>query len=190
MQRRRWKMALSVQSNNYSTISLPSIPTLRRVVRWLAAHETRRQSATWTSTRQMPLPTVTSPSRSSLPLSATGTMAQCRSQRGRASATGSRNLYPGRKPLLRSSQPSKHKGSKMTEQPRCKTGSLQSLFHSPRAPVCDAYARDRLLQQVIPPEDIDSGAETPIDPRSSNYVQRPAFSLPLMANNFRRFNAR
>jgi hypothetical protein len=50
--------------------------------------------------------------------------------------------------------------------------------------------KNRLLQQVIPPEGIDSGAEVPIDHRSSKYVQRPAFSLPLMTNNFRRFNAR
>jgi hypothetical protein len=49
---------------------------------------------------------------------------------------------------------------------------------------------NRLLQQVIPAEEIDSGAEAPIDPRSSKSVQRPAFSLPLMTSNFRRFNAR
>jgi Integral peroxisomal membrane peroxin len=37
----------------------------------------------------------------------------------------------------------------------------------------------------------DAGvAETDVDRRSSSYVQRPAFSLPLMTNNFRRFNAR
>ena len=54
----------------------------------------------------------------------------------------------------------------------------------------EAYANDRLLQQVIPAEEIDIGAEAPVDPRSSKYVQRPAFSLPLMTSNFRRFNAR
>jgi hypothetical protein len=48
----------------------------------------------------------------------------------------------------------------------------------------------RLLQQVVPPQDVDSGPEALPDPRSSKYVQRPAFSLPLMTNNFRRFNAR
>ncbi|KAE8396187.1 Peroxin/Dysferlin domain-containing protein [Aspergillus alliaceus] len=47
----------------------------------------------------------------------------------------------------------------------------------------------KLLQQVIPTEDVhdDSvavGDKRPVDPK------RPAFSLPLMANNFRRFNAR
>ena len=47
----------------------------------------------------------------------------------------------------------------------------------------------RLLQQVIPIDDTEA-AETPVDRRSSQYVRRPAFSLPLMTNNFRRFNAR
>ncbi|KAB8072739.1 Peroxin/Dysferlin domain-containing protein [Aspergillus leporis] len=47
----------------------------------------------------------------------------------------------------------------------------------------------KLLQQVIPAEDVDNdsvvmGDKRPVDPK------RPAFSLPLMANNFRRFNAR
>ncbi|EXJ77246.1 hypothetical protein A1O3_10404 [Capronia epimyces CBS 606.96] len=49
----------------------------------------------------------------------------------------------------------------------------------------------KLLQQVIPPEDVDDQDDnSPVDRRSSNYVTRPAFSLPLMTNNFRRFNAR
>ena len=48
----------------------------------------------------------------------------------------------------------------------------------------------RLLQQVMPTEDVDDEGEPQIDRRSSKYVQRPAFSLPLMTNNFRRFNAR
>ena len=30
----------------------------------------------------------------------------------------------------------------------------------------------------------------PVDRRSSKYVRRPAFSIPLMTNNFRKFNAR
>jgi hypothetical protein len=48
----------------------------------------------------------------------------------------------------------------------------------------------KLLGQVIP-DDIDDEAEEPVlNRRSSKYVQRPAFSLPLMTNNFRRFNAR
>ncbi|KAB8274859.1 Peroxin/Dysferlin domain-containing protein [Aspergillus minisclerotigenes] len=47
----------------------------------------------------------------------------------------------------------------------------------------------KLLQQVIPAEDVNDdsvvvGDKRPVDPK------RPAFSLPLMANNFRRFNAR
>ena len=47
----------------------------------------------------------------------------------------------------------------------------------------------RLLQQIIPEEDVDELASAP-DVRSSKYINRPGFSLPLMTNNFRRFNAR
>ncbi|KAL2038207.1 hypothetical protein N7G274_009155 [Stereocaulon virgatum] len=47
----------------------------------------------------------------------------------------------------------------------------------------------KLLQQVIPEEDVDELASAP-DVRSSKYIKRPGFSLPLMTNNFRRFNAR
>ncbi|MCJ1266887.1 hypothetical protein MMC22_006772 [Lobaria immixta] len=48
----------------------------------------------------------------------------------------------------------------------------------------------KLLQQVIPSEDVGGdGLETP-DKRSTKYVGRPGFSLPLMTTNFRRFNAR
>lgn len=42
---------------------------------------------------------------------------------------------------------------------------------------------------MIPTEDSEGG-EISVDKRSSKYVRRPAFSLPLMTNNFRRFNAR
>ena len=45
------------------------------------------------------------------------------------------------------------------------------------------------MQQVIPLEDVGE-EDAPLDERSSKYVQRPSFSLPLMTNNFRRFNAR
>ncbi len=47
----------------------------------------------------------------------------------------------------------------------------------------------RLLQQVIPAEEM---ADTPdnTDKQSARYISRPGFSLPLMTNNFRRFNAR
>jgi len=51
----------------------------------------------------------------------------------------------------------------------------------------------KILQQVIPTDDVEDDAitsPTPVDRRSSTYVSRPAFSLPLMTNNFRRFNAR
>ncbi|RVX70962.1 hypothetical protein B0A52_06120 [Exophiala mesophila] len=51
----------------------------------------------------------------------------------------------------------------------------------------------KILAQVVPTEDVDddSSPSTPVvDRRSSKYVSRPAFSLPTMTNNFRRFNAR
>ena len=47
----------------------------------------------------------------------------------------------------------------------------------------------RLLQQVIPEEEVDE-LDMGLDMRSSKYINRPGFSLPLMTNNFRRFNAR
>ncbi|PGH23054.1 hypothetical protein AJ80_02827 [Polytolypa hystricis UAMH7299] len=46
----------------------------------------------------------------------------------------------------------------------------------------------KLLQQVIPIEDVD--LEPSMDGAAASQVARPAFSLPLMTNNFRRFNAR
>jgi len=64
------------------------------------------------------------------------------------------------------------------------------------SPTTKSSLQDRLfskiLQQVIPSaEDVDDEMDAPpIDRRSSKYVSRPAFSLPLMTNNFRRFNAR
>ena len=51
------------------------------------------------------------------------------------------------------------------------------------------WFRQRLMQQVIPLEGADE-SEAPPDERSSKYIRRPGFSLPLMTNNFRRFNAR
>ena len=48
-----------------------------------------------------------------------------------------------------------------------------------------------MLQQVIPIDDQESeDAAVAVDRRSSQYVRRPAFSLPVMTNNFRRFNGR
>ena len=52
-----------------------------------------------------------------------------------------------------------------------------------------AKRKTRLLQQVIPPEDLDTASEEP-GRRSFKYLHRPGFSLPLMTSNFRRFNAR
>ncbi|KAH0545171.1 hypothetical protein FGG08_000783 [Glutinoglossum americanum] len=49
----------------------------------------------------------------------------------------------------------------------------------------------KLLQQVIPSEDIERLSEMQdMDTKSSIEVKRPKFSLPLMTSNFRRFNAR
>ena len=51
----------------------------------------------------------------------------------------------------------------------------------------------RLLQQVIPSEELDPPFEASPPPQggqSSKYVRRPGFSIPLMTSNFRRFNAR
>ena len=49
--------------------------------------------------------------------------------------------------------------------------------------------RRRILQQVVPEEEVED-LNLPPDVRSSKYINRPSFSLPLMTNNFRRFNAR
>jgi len=43
---------------------------------------------------------------------------------------------------------------------------------------------------VIPEGDVEDDSEPAEDKRSSKQAKRPAFSLPLMTNNFRRFNAR
>ncbi|KAI4120272.1 MAG: hypothetical protein LQ338_007137 [Usnochroma carphineum] len=48
----------------------------------------------------------------------------------------------------------------------------------------------KLLQQVIPSENIERVLDLPPDKRSSKYIGRPGFSIPLMTNNFRRFNSR
>ncbi|KAI9793458.1 MAG: hypothetical protein M1833_000744 [Piccolia ochrophora] len=47
----------------------------------------------------------------------------------------------------------------------------------------------KLLQQLVPMDDLEQNQDT-TDRRSSKYVSRPGFSLPLMTSNFRRFNAR
>lgn len=76
----------------------------------------------------------------------------------------------------------------------CKIASSPSeLFYNlPRETILkilSAKPSHRLLQQVIPPEDLPEVFETP-DKRSTKYINRPGFSLPLMTYNFRRFNAR
>ena len=52
-----------------------------------------------------------------------------------------------------------------------------------------AKHRRRLLQQIIPAEDNDDATDA-ADKKSIKVISRPGFSLPLMTNNFRRFNAR
>jgi hypothetical protein len=49
-----------------------------------------------------------------------------------------------------------------------------------------------LLRQVVPTDDVDDDTATTTKDSSSSYIEitRPAFSLPTMTNNFRRFNAR
>ena len=47
----------------------------------------------------------------------------------------------------------------------------------------------RLLQQILPSQDIPEDSSIK-DRRFRKYVDRPGFSLPVMSNNFRRFNAR
>ncbi|KAI9656166.1 MAG: hypothetical protein M1829_000434 [Trizodia sp. TS-e1964] len=47
----------------------------------------------------------------------------------------------------------------------------------------------KLLQQILPPEDLGHYADLP-DERSSEMIEKPGFSLPLMTSNFRRFNSR
>ena len=64
-------------------------------------------------------------------------------------------------------------------------GIVRSAFRSWRA----KRRRKRILQQIIPDEELDE-MDLPPDIRSSKYINRPSFSLPLMTNNFRRFNAR
>ncbi|KAF2014980.1 Pex24p-domain-containing protein [Aaosphaeria arxii CBS 175.79] len=47
-----------------------------------------------------------------------------------------------------------------------------------------------LLQQVLPEQDYQDETPTIKDRRSRAYVDRPAFSIPTMSSNFRRFNSR
>lgn len=48
---------------------------------------------------------------------------------------------------------------------------------------------NRLLQQVIPKDDGEDEANAGDQPFATS-PKRPGFSLPMMSNNFRRFNAR
>jgi hypothetical protein len=78
----------------------------------------------------------------------------------------------------------------------CKIGFSQSMFlqKSQYAPwiwiSLLANLNLRILEQVVPVEDVHdesvSVGAKPVPPDA----QRPAFSLPVMGNNFRRFNAR
>lgn len=56
-----------------------------------------------------------------------------------------------------------------------------------------AKRRHRLLKQIVPPDEVgEDVANDPSDTASNKYLSsnRPHFSLPLMTNNFRRFNSR
>ncbi|KAL2431009.1 hypothetical protein ABEF95_001107 [Exophiala dermatitidis] len=91
--------------------------------------------------------------------------------RGALSASSSRLKAKGQE--LLAAQLEKHESS---PEPKL---SLQDRLFS------------KILQQVIPTEDVgDPDDSGPADRRSIKYAGRPAFSLPLMTNNFRRFNAR
>lgn len=68
-----------------------------------------------------------------------------------------------------------------------KTGCSKSTPLSLRA-VGNHADRCRLLQQVIPSEDLSSNKE--YDPQDPGHVQRPSFNITTMSANFRRFNAR
>ncbi|ESZ90095.1 hypothetical protein SBOR_9521 [Sclerotinia borealis F-4128] len=48
---------------------------------------------------------------------------------------------------------------------------------------------EKLLQQVIPIEDLSENRKD-ADPTPTNFIERPAFNITTMSNNFRRFNAR
>jgi hypothetical protein len=48
----------------------------------------------------------------------------------------------------------------------------------------------RLLQQVIPVEDLSKSRETGSSTTAQSYAERPAFNITTMSNNFRRFNSR
>jgi hypothetical protein len=59
-----------------------------------------------------------------------------------------------------------------------------SLGSSDIVPVADSC---RVLQQVIPDDEDETDA---LGDKAFASPKKPAFSLPVMANNFRRFNAR
>lgn len=77
--------------------------------------------------------------------------------------------------------------------PPYKTACSPSEYPSIECPFESGVSKPhiRILQQVIPGEDLTNVFETQTGDRgSSKYASRPGFSLPLMTNNFRRFNAR
>ena len=50
--------------------------------------------------------------------------------------------------------------------------------------------KHRLLKQIIPQDELDGGISMSSSKVELPSTSRPAFSLPVMANNFRSFNAR
>lgn len=98
-----------------------------------------------------------------------------------------------------SMKPRRRKGSPDSAHSRTSSQTKNSLqdrlftkyedFMMERQRISLLTSQFRLLQQVIPADDEDDDAQ-PGDKASTTSPKRPAFSLPVMTNNFRRFNAR
>jgi Integral peroxisomal membrane peroxin len=85
---------------------------------------------------------------------------------------------PGKRPRLKETLSASRLKEKAQNNASSKAESFQDRLFA------------KLLERVIPTEDIEDGTSTGPTRGSSAYLSRPAFSLPIMTNNFRRFNAR
>ncbi|KAL9132173.1 MAG: hypothetical protein Q9217_000107 [Psora testacea] len=95
-----------------------------------------------------------------------------------------------------SSDPPKGKRERLKESIAGPTAKLKDKVQDVESQGKNEYGyslQDRLLtkllQQILPEQEVEE-LDLPPDVRSSKYINRPSFSLPLMTNNFRRFNAR
>ncbi|GAM87783.1 hypothetical protein ANO11243_058110 [Dothideomycetidae sp. 11243] len=83
---------------------------------------------------------------------------------------------------------------KKLEAIKSQADKLMSKFETVKEEVRTGGLQERLLTsfmaQVIPVEEAGEDGKPIVDRRSSAYVERPSFSLPLMSTNFRRFNSR